>query len=45
MAALLSGQLGGLLALLMVGGVLVPMLFAFLAAGAGCFVAAEPRRA
>ena len=45
MAALVAGQLAALFGLLLFGGVLGPMLVAFMGAAAGCFVVAEPRRA
>jgi uncharacterized Tic20 family protein len=43
-AALVAGQLAALFGLLLFGGVLGPMLVAFMGAAAGCFVVAEPRR-
>jgi hypothetical protein len=44
-AALVAGQVAGVLGLVVFGGWLAPMLVAFLGSGAGCFVVAEPRRA
>jgi hypothetical protein len=44
-ASLLCGQFVGVLALVVLGGSLAPMLLAFLGSAAGCFVVAEPRRA
>ena len=44
-AALVGGQLAALLALVVLGGWLLPMLVAFMGSAAGCFVVAEPRRA
>jgi hypothetical protein len=44
-ASLFAGQCAGVLALVVLGGVLAPMLLAFMGAAAGCFVVAEPRRA
>jgi hypothetical protein len=42
-AALLAGQLAGVLALVLLGGVLAPMLVALLGSAGGCFVVAAPR--
>ena len=44
MAALVAGQLSALIALVLFGGVLAPIILAFLGSGAGVFVVAEPRR-
>jgi hypothetical protein len=43
-AALVAGQLAALLGLVLFGGVLMPVLAAFIGSAAGCFVVAEPRR-
>jgi hypothetical protein len=40
-----GGQLAALMALVLFGGWLLPMLVAFMGAAAGCFVVAEPARA
>jgi hypothetical protein len=45
LASLLAGQVSGIIALVLVGGVLAPVCLAFMGAAAGCFVVAEPRRA
>jgi hypothetical protein len=44
-ASLVAGQLAALLGLVLFGGVLLPVLVAFIGSAAGCFVVAEPRRA
>jgi hypothetical protein len=44
LASLVAGQLAALLGLLLFGGVLLPMVVAFIGSAAGCFVVAEPRR-
>jgi hypothetical protein len=44
-AALVAGQLAALFGLVVFGGVLGPVLVAFIGSAAGCFVVAEPRRA
>jgi hypothetical protein len=44
-ASLLAGQITGVVALVLLGGVLAPAILAFMGAAAGCFVVAEPRRA
>jgi hypothetical protein len=45
LASLVAGQLAALLGLVLFGGVLLPVLVAFIGSAAGCFVVAEPRRA
>jgi hypothetical protein len=42
-ASLFAGQFAGVLALLLLGGVLAPAILAFMGAAAGCFIVAEPR--
>jgi hypothetical protein len=44
-SALVGGQLAAVMALVLFGGWLLPMLVAFAGAAAGCFVVAEPARA
>jgi hypothetical protein len=44
-AALVAGQLSALIGLLLFGGVLMPIIVAFLGSGAGVFVVADPRGA
>ena len=45
MAALVAGQLSAVIGLVLFGGVLAPIIVAFLGSAAGVFVVAEPRGA